>query len=89
MVLHDKGRKMKDFEDITIEDLNYNECPVCDSDHIQGYEMEEIPDTDGRFIQEFVCHDCGATWQVSGYVHIYTFECIQDGEGNELMDLVE
>ena len=89
MVLHDKGEKMKDFDDLTIEDLNYNECPVCDSTRIQGYEMEEIPDTGGCFIQEFTCHDCGATWQVSGYVHIKTFECIQDGEGNELIDLVE
>lgn len=80
---------MKDFDDLTIEDLNYKECPVCDSDRIEGYDIEAIPDTDGGFTQEFICHDCGATWQVSGYLHIKTFECIQDGEGNELIDLIE
>ena len=80
---------MKDFDEVTIDDLDYNECPVCDSERIQGGELEAIPDTDGCFTQEFICHDCGATWQVSGYVHIRTFECIQDGAGNELIDLVE
>ena len=80
---------MKDFDDLTIEDLNYKECPVCTSDRIKGYDIEAIPDTDGGFTQELMCHDCGATWQVSGYLHIKTFECIQDGEGNELIDLVE
>lgn len=89
MVLHDKGEKMKNFDDITIDDLDYNECPVCGSTRIKGGEMEEIPDTDGRFIQEFCCYDCDATWQVSGYVHISSFECIQDGEGNELIDIIE
>lgn len=77
------------MEELNIDDLDYLHCPVCDSDGVSYGCMEEIPYAHGKFIQECHCVECNASWQIVGKIEIYSFECIQDGDGNEIAELVD
>jgi hypothetical protein len=80
---------MEEEFDLTIDDLDYEHCPLCDSENVVHGPAEFIPGTEYKMLQECYCEDCHATWQITGIMQVCSFECIQDGDGNEICDLVD
>lgn len=76
-------------EDFDIDELDYTHCPLCESENISHGDTEVIPNTNGLLIQECRCNDCRATWNITGYIDIRSFECIQDGAGNEIATVID
>jgi hypothetical protein len=88
MVLHDKGGKMNDLDDVTIDELSPDRCPVCDSDNLSYGDADRIPEKT-VYLQEMRCKDCNSTWNITFTRCLQSVECVQDADGNELAIIID